>query len=130
VIDGQIRTTTKVCVRGLSLLADIGVNAGEIGRLQPLMISVQLELADEIVELLDQTIDYRLIVRAAEMLAQTHTALIETFARKLCPVCIGWNGVAAVGVSIDKPLALASGLAAVEVTAVRGEKVLDEAACA
>src|SRR3546814_4555113 len=72
--------TTTVRVRELPLLADVGINPDEVGRRQPLVISVKLTLfggGDRI----DETIDYRRIASAAETLATTHIPLIETFAR-------------------------------------------------
>ncbi|GGB94881.1 hypothetical protein GCM10011494_11700 [Novosphingobium endophyticum] len=75
--------TTTVRVRDLPLLADIGINPVEVGRQQPLVITVDLKLQVADVERIDNTVDYRRIVREAEGLAAVHIPLIETFARRL-----------------------------------------------
>ena len=72
--------TTKIIVRDLTLLADIGVNAEEVGRRQPLVISVELTIAAYRVRALSESVDYREIVAAAEQISLAHVPLIETFA--------------------------------------------------
>jgi len=106
---------TKVRVRELPLLADVGINPDEIGRRQPLVITIELSIAAEAVESIAQTIDYRRVVQAAETLSQVHIPLIETFAHRLGQECVGWEGVTEARVNIDKPFALTRGLAGVEV---------------
>ena len=107
---------TKIRVRDLPLLADIGINPDEIGRRQPLVISVELGLASQApVRAIEDTVDYRRVARAAEDLARVHIPLIETFAHELCSRCLAMEGVLFAKVSIDKPFALTRGLAGVEV---------------
>ena len=106
---------TKVRVRELPLLADIGINPDEIGRRQPLVISVELELDAGEITSIAETIDYRRIADAAEALATVHIPLIETFAYRLGQECVSWAGVTKASVSIDKPFALKRGQAGVEV---------------
>ena len=110
---------TRVRVRELPLLADIGINPDEIGRRQPLVITVELLLEAQSVSMIGETIDYRRIAAAAEALAQVHIPLIETFAHQLGDICVGWGGVIEACVNIDKPFALTRGLAGVEVTVRR-----------
>lgn len=105
----------SVRVRDLPLLADIGINPDEIGRRQPLVITVELQLAAEVVVSIDETVDYRRIAQAAEDLAREHIPLIETFAHQLGERCLDFPGVVEARVSIDKPFALTRGLAGVEV---------------
>ncbi|TCM33066.1 dihydroneopterin aldolase [Novosphingobium aerophilum] len=110
---------TTVRVRDLPLLADVGINPDEVGRRQPLVITVELALDAGAVDGIGETVDYRRIAAAAETLAEVHIPLIETFARRLGEQCLGWAPVREARVSIDKPFALTRGLAGVEVTVRR-----------
>lgn len=107
---------TRVHVRELPLLADIGINPDEIGRRQPLIVSVDLAIAAGKVERISETVDYRKIASAAEGLAALHVPLIETFAWRLAEICLSFPATLEVSVRIDKPFALARGLAGTEVT--------------
>jgi len=113
------RVLTTVRVRELPLLADVGINPDEVGRRQPLVITVELQLDAGAVDGIGETVDYRRIAAAAETLAAVHIPLIETFARRLGEECLGWAPVHEARVSIDKPFALTRGLAGVEVTVRR-----------
>ena len=115
----SIRCVAKVRVKNLPLLADIGINPDEIGRRQPLVITVELSLEQTVVSTIAETIDYRRIVKAAEALAETHIPLIEMFAHALGKTCVRWQGVREACVNIDKPFALPRGLAGVEVIVSR-----------
>lgn len=106
-------------MRDLPLLADIGINPDEIGRRQPLVISVELALSADRIEGMSETVDYRRVAQAAEDLALVHIPLIETFAQRLCERCLNFPMVVEARVSVDKPFALTRGLAGVEVTAQR-----------
>jgi dihydroneopterin aldolase len=112
--------TTRVKVRDLPLLADIGINPDEIGRRQPLVISVDLALSADRVDGIGDTVDYRKVAQAAEDLASVHIPLIETFAQKLGERCLDFACVVEARISVDKPFALTRGLAGVEVTVRRG----------
>jgi dihydroneopterin aldolase len=112
--------TTRVKVRDLPLLADIGINPDEIGRRQPLVISVELTLSADRVDGIGETVDYRKVAQAAEDLALVHIPLIETFAQKLGDRCLDFACVLEARISVDKPFALTRGLAGVEVTVRRG----------
>lgn len=102
-------------VRDLTLLADVGINPDEVGRRQPLVIGVELTVTATSPDGIDETIDYRRIARAAEALAETHVPLIEDFARRLGAECLSWPLVQAARITVDKPFALARGLAGVEI---------------
>lgn len=118
-------SVTKVRVRELPLLADIGINPDEIGRRQPLVISVELTLdRGDIAEIAD-TVDYRRIVSAAEDLAGMHIPLIETFAQNLCKSCLAMPGVSEARVVVDKPFAITRGLAGTEVEMRRTRRAGD-----
>ncbi|BBD97060.1 dihydroneopterin aldolase [Sphingobium amiense] len=116
----------KVKVRDLPLLADIGINPDEIGRRQPLVVTVELSLVPGSVEGIADTVDYRRIAQAAEDLAAVHIPLIETFAQRLGALCLQFPRVVEARVAIDKPFALTRGLAGVEVTVRRGDAASEE----
>lgn len=107
--------TTRVRVRDLPLLADIGINPDEIGRRQPLVITVELEPAAGPIGEISDTVDYRRIAAAAEALAEVHIPLIETFAQELARRCLAMKGVVHARVAIDKPFAITRGMAGVDV---------------
>ncbi len=102
-------------VRELPLLADVGINPDEIGRRQPLVISIELTIDGDGIDVIGQTVDYRLVAGAAEELARKHIPLIETFAYRLGERCLTFAGVARARVTVDKPFALTRGTAGVEV---------------
>ncbi len=106
---------TSVRVRELPLLADIGINPDEIGRRQPLVITVELGLDQGPIDGIGDTVDYRRIAAAAEDLAAVHIPLIETFAQELAWQCLAMPGVRDARVAIDKPFAITRGMAGVEV---------------
>lgn len=110
---------TRVSVRDLPVLADIGIHAHEIGRRQPLIISVTLEVERIEEDRIEATTDYRLIAGAAEALGETRIALIEIFAQRLAAWCLKLPGVRSAEVSIDKPEALPAGMASVTTRLVR-----------
>jgi len=111
----QAHCLTSVRVRDLPLLADIGINPDEIGRRQPLVITVELKLSSGRVDGIENTVDYRRIAQAAEDLASVHIPLIETFAYRLGEQLLSFRGVVEAKISIDKPFALTRGLAGVEI---------------
>lgn len=113
----------KVFVRALRLEAEIGVNADEYGRRQPLVIDVELDLdPPDQCEHIGETVNYEAIVRAAQALAEAgHVKLIETFAQRLAEVMLGEAPVLRARVRIEKPEALAPAAeaAGVEITLAR-----------
>jgi len=119
--DEKMSVVASVRVRELSLLADIGINPDEVGRRQPLVISVELLLATSNPETIGDTVDYRRVAAAAEGLAKVHIPLIETFAYRLGSELIGWDKVIEARVDIDKPFALTRGTAGVRVVVRRGD---------
>lgn len=110
---------TRVAVRDLPILADIGIHAHEIGRRQPLIVSVTLEMEPVGEDRIEATADYRQIARAAEALGETRIALIEIFARRLAEACLDLPGVRSAEVSVDKPQALPAGMASAAIRLVR-----------
>ena len=97
----------RVFVRGLKIDAYIGVHAHEKGRAQPLIVEVEIELADPRVDRLSDTIDYETVVEAARAVAASgHVDLVEEYAERLARACLSDPRARRVRVRIDKPQAL------------------------
>ncbi len=113
---------TKVFVRGLTLEAEVGVYPHERGRLQPLVVDVELDVAAAGFERLADTVNYETIAAAArELAASGHIELVEVFAERLAERCFDDPRVTRARVRVEKPQALAPDAAAagVEIVAVR-----------
>ncbi len=119
----QLRTVmTKVFVTGLKIDAEIGIYRHEIGRAQPLVVDVELDVPTAGAERLADTLNYETILTAArELAAEGHIQLVETFAERLARRCLTDPRVTRARVRVEKPLALAPDAvgAGVEVTLVR-----------
>jgi dihydroneopterin aldolase len=114
---------TRVFVTGLQVQAEIGVYRHEIGRLQPLVVDVELDVPTAGAERLADTLNYETILEAAQAVAaQGHVALVETFAERLARACLADPRVTRARIRVEKPLALAPHAtgAGVEITLVRG----------
>jgi len=113
----------KVFVRALRVEAEIGVNADEYGRRQPLIIDVELDIAPpERCEHIAETVNYETVVQQARALAGAgHVKLIETFAQRLAEAMMAEPQVACARVRIEKPQALMpqAEAAGVEITLAR-----------
>lgn len=81
-------------VRDLTVMADIGIDPHEIGRRQPLRVSVMLSVDPVAEDTIGATVDYRLVALAAEELGGQRIGLIETFGRRLASRCLRLAGVA------------------------------------
>jgi dihydroneopterin aldolase len=113
---------TKVFVTGLKVQAEIGVYKHEVGRRQPLVVEVELDVPTAGAERLADTLNYETILKAAQDLAaEGHIQLVETFAERLARTCLADPRVTRARVRIEKPLALAPHAtgAGVELTLVR-----------
>jgi dihydroneopterin aldolase len=121
---GSVRTVmTKVFVTGLKVQAEIGVYRHEIGRVQPLVVDVELDVPTAGADRLSETLNYETILDAARDIAsQGHIELVETFAERLAHACLVDPRVTRARVRVEKPLALAPDAvgAGVEITLVRG----------
>lgn len=116
------RAMTKVFVTGLKVQAEIGVYRHEIGRVQPLVIDVELDVPTAGAERLSETLNYETILEAAQTIAASgHIELVETFAERLAGACLADPRVTQARVRVEKPLALAPDAVAagVELTVVR-----------
>lgn len=99
---------SKVFVTGLQVQAQIGVYRHEIGRVQPLIVDVELDVPTSASDRLAETVNYEMILQAAQDLAaQGHVDLVETFAHRLADRCLADGRVSRARVRIEKPLALA-----------------------
>jgi dihydroneopterin aldolase len=114
---------TKVFVRGLEVDAQIGVYKHEKGRLQRLVLDVELDVAVTDWTDLSETVNYEVIAeKARRVAAEGHRGLVETFAHHLAEACFEEPKVTRARIRVEKPSALApdARAAGVEITAVRG----------
>jgi dihydroneopterin aldolase len=119
---GGFTATTKVFVTGLKVQAQIGVYRHEIGRVQPLVVDVELDVPTAGADRLSEALNYETILQAArDVAAEGHIALVETFAERVALACMADPRVAQARVRVQKPLALAPDAVAagVEITLVR-----------
>jgi dihydroneopterin aldolase len=99
---------SKVFVTGLEVQAEIGVYKHEIGRVQPLIVDVELDVPTAGAERLGDTLNYETILQTAQAVAaEGHIALVETYAERLARACLADPRVARARVRVEKPLALA-----------------------
>jgi dihydroneopterin aldolase len=114
--------STRVFVRGLEVGVEIGVNADERGRRQPLILHVELDVAGEPWRGIAETVNYERIAQHARAIAdQGHVGLVETFAWRLAAACLAEPHVTRARVRVEKPQALAphAAGAGVEIVAER-----------
>jgi dihydroneopterin aldolase len=114
---------SKVFVTGVKVQAEIGVYRHEIGRVQPLIVDVELDVPTGASDRLSETLNYEAILQAAQdVAAEGHIALVETFAHRLAGRCLADPRVSRARVRVEKPLALAPDAvgAGVEVVLGRG----------
>jgi dihydroneopterin aldolase len=101
------RTGLKVFVRGLRIDTSIGVYAHERGRLQPVIVDVELEVEDRRIEGIADTVDYGQVAEWARRTAEVgHVDLVEQYAERLGRACLDDPRVLSVKVRVDKPEAL------------------------
>ncbi|HET6970082.1 MAG TPA: dihydroneopterin aldolase [Phenylobacterium sp.] len=99
---------SKVFVTGVKVQAEIGVYRHEIGRLQPLIVDVELDVPTSASDRLAETLNYEAILQAAQdVAAEGHIALVETFAHRLAGRCLADPRVTRARDRVEKPLALA-----------------------
>lgn len=113
---------TKIFVSGIRIDAQIGVYRHEMGRAQPLIAEVELDVAIAGVESLADTFNYeKILTTAREIAAAGHIALVETFAERLGRALLADPRVSRARVRVDKPMALAPDAtgAGVEMTLIR-----------
>jgi dihydroneopterin aldolase len=104
----ELAPQVTVLVHGLALEAEIGLNPGEAGRRQPLIVDVEAQVEGEPWRGLSHTLDYdRIVAHARRLLAAGHIGLVEAFALRLARAVMGEPHVVAVMVRVLKPEALA-----------------------
>jgi dihydroneopterin aldolase len=111
---GYIRS--EISVADIKVLADIGILPHEIGKSQPLILSVTLMVIPPSGDLFDTAFNYANIVAFANKLSLTRIALIETFAVRLAQSCIDHPLVLEADVTVRKPNALQNCMAGARVT--------------
>jgi len=116
-------THQRVFVRGLKVMAEIGLNPDERGRRQPVVIDVVVTLDPRAPHHLRDTLNYEVVVAAAKALAEGgHIELVETFALRLAETILGHAVVREASVRAAKPEALRDAEAAgAEVTLARAD---------
>lgn len=120
---GTTLITSKVFVTGVKVQAEIGVYRHEIGRVQPLIVDVELDVPTDASDHLADTFNYEAILKAAQdVAAGGHLHLVETFAHRLADRCLADPRVSRARVRVEKPLALAPDAVAagVDITVGRG----------
>ena len=110
--------SVTVSVSNLLVEANIGLHAHEKGRLQRLNLHVTVKVLPPRRDQIDQTIDYNAVMTIANAVAVTHTNLIETFAMQVAKRCLDLDRVIEAEVSVEKPAALANGVASTRVVMV------------
>ena len=112
---------SRIFLRDLHVEALIGVYAHEKDRRQLLVVTLEVKLEatrfqqDE----LRETVDYDWLAAQARALAAQHIALIETFAERLCALCLSHPLVQQVRVRVEKPEAVSHAVAGVELVRSR-----------
>ena len=108
-------------MRGLRVDARIGVHAHERGRLQPVILDVELEIDDRRIEGIADTVDYDDVAGWARRTAEVgHLDLVEHYAERLGQACLDDPRVRSVRVRVEKPEAVRGAQAAgCEATFVR-----------
>ena len=100
-------TRRRVYVRGLRLDIEIGVHLHEHGRVQPVVVDVEIDVPPAPVRLLADTVNYEAVVeRARAIAAEGHVMLVETFADRLAHALFDDPRVVRVRVRAEKPEAL------------------------
>lgn len=109
---GDAETTARrVFVRDLELQAEIGIHAHEMGRTQPVRISIDLGIATEaqpMADTIDSVVCYEGLVNAVQaIVARGHIGLVETLADLIAERCFEDPRVLDARISVEKPDAIA-----------------------
>jgi dihydroneopterin aldolase len=99
---------SAVFVRGLRIMAEIGIYDQEYGRTQPLICDVEITFDAGHFEHIADTINYETVAAHARAIAaEGHLKLVETFAERLAQACLTDPRALSVRVRVEKPEALA-----------------------
>lgn len=97
----------RVFVKGLKVMAAIGIYDHEHGRTQPLVIDAVFDLDLHDIHGLKDTLNYELVGQIArDFIGRGHIRLVETLAEDMARTLVALPHVARVEVSISKPEAL------------------------
>lgn len=107
--------TCSIALRGVQILADIGVYHHEIGRPQPLVLHVALAVIPPKRDSVEEVFDYVRIKTLAEKLSLERIVLIETFARRIAETCLAHDLVLGAAVTVEKPQAVPGAMASATV---------------
>jgi 7,8-dihydroneopterin aldolase/epimerase/oxygenase len=105
----MMKQLRRVFIRNLEILAHIGVHGHEQGKLQPVRINVDLQVADTSVvgDRLDSVVDYEGIAGIIHALvARGHINLAETLAERIAEAVLADTRVKTVRVRVEKLYAL------------------------
>ena len=103
-------TRATIFARAIRLDVEIGIYGHEYGRVQPLVIDVEIEMAATggSFEHIADTVNYEAVVaHARRIAAEGHLKLAETVAERLVHACLDDPLARKVRVRIEKPEALA-----------------------
>lgn len=115
----------RIFVRGLKIDAEIGVYEHEIGRTQPLLVDIDVEVIEPLdpgADRLEDVVCYhRLTEGVKAIVAAGHIKLVETLAEKIADLAMAHPMTLGVRVRIEKPLAIPEADAAgVEIVRSKG----------
>ena len=97
----------RVFVKGLKVMAAIGIYDHEHGRTQPLVIDATFDLDLHDIHGLKDTLNYELVGQIArDFIGRGHIRLVETLAEDMARTLVALPHVVRVEVSISKPEAL------------------------
>lgn len=97
----------RVFVKGLKVMAAIGIYDHEHGRTQPLVIDAVFDLGLHDIHGLKDTLNYELVGQIArDFIGRGHIRLVETLAEDMARTLVALPHVERVEVSISKPEAL------------------------
>ncbi|MCS6892265.1 MAG: dihydroneopterin aldolase [Rhodovarius sp.] len=107
---GQGRATRTVFVRGLELIARLGVHPHEKAAPQRVIIGIELAVIDESApdgigpDALERVVDYQSVVHVARgVVAQGHVLLVETLAETIAAAALRDPRVVSARVTVEKP---------------------------
>lgn len=106
-----LQPNTRIFVRGLQILASIGVNPHEHETTQPIILDIELDMTGMAApkdDRLHETLDYSVVAEKAEEIAlEAHVQLVETLAERIAEWALSYDPrVQSCAVRISKPQAL------------------------
>ncbi len=103
-----------IFVRDLHLEMQVGIYAHEIGRMQTVIVQIELALDPSlrwVKDAIEETVSYDDVVAQARKISGTrHFHLLETFAEDLAAVLLGMAQARSVSIALEKPDAATSPL--------------------